>query len=93
MKKKCLFAAKSQYLVWFLFKCTITGGKTIHPPIEGLSPPIDIEPTTFQNFVSKVAGVQVHVTAPSLWSNYARISENRYENLDKKMEMGLVLII
>ena len=38
--------------------CWITGGYTIHPPIEGLLPPTGIEPTPFQNSASKVAGLQ-----------------------------------
>ena len=53
-----------QYLVRLLFKCWITGGHTIHPPIEGLLPPTGIEPTPFRNSASKVAGLQVPATTP-----------------------------
>ena len=42
--------------------CWITGGHTIHPPIEGLLPPTGTEPTPFRNSASKVAGLQVHAT-------------------------------
>ena len=42
----------------------ITGGDTIHPPIEGLLPPTGIEPTPFRNSASEVAGLQVHATTP-----------------------------
>ena len=37
----------------------ITGGHTIHPPIEGLLPPTGIEPALIRNSASKVAGIQV----------------------------------
>ena len=44
------------------FQRWIKDGHTIHPPIEGLLPPICIEPTLFQNSAFKVAGLQAHVT-------------------------------
>ena len=61
----CQVSVRSQYLVRLLSQCWITGGHTIHPPIEGLLPPIGIEPTLFRNSASKVAGLQVHATTPS----------------------------
>ena len=42
----------------------ITGGHTIHTPIEGLLPPTGTEPTPFRNSASRVAGLQVHATTP-----------------------------
>ena len=62
----CQVSVRSQYLVRFLSQCWITGGHTIHPPIEGLLPPTGIEPTPFRNSASKVAGLQVHATTPGL---------------------------
>ena len=56
-----------QYLVRLLFKCWITGGHTIHPPIEGLLPPIGIEPTPFQNSASDVDELQVHTVTLSIY--------------------------
>ena len=56
---------RSQYLVRILSQCQITGGHTIHPPIERLLPLTGIEPT-FQNSVSKVAGLQMHATTPGV---------------------------
>ena len=44
---QCQVSVRSQYLVRLLFQCWITGGHTIHPPIEGLLPPTGIEPTPF----------------------------------------------
>ena len=58
----CQVSVRSQYLVRLLFQCWITGGHIIHPPIDGLLPPTDIEPTPFRNSASKVAGLQVHAT-------------------------------
>ena len=46
----------------------MTGGHTMHPPIEGLLPPTGIELTPFQDSASKVAGLQVHTTTPGLGS-------------------------
>ena len=60
----CQVPVRSQYSVRLLSQCWITGGHTIHPPIEGLLPPRDIEPTPFQNSTFKVAGLQVHDTTP-----------------------------
>ena len=60
------FNVRSQYLVRLLSWCWITGGHTIHPPIEGLLPPTGIEPTPFRNSASKVAGLQVHATTPGI---------------------------
>ena len=34
----CQVPVRSQYLVRLLSQCWITGGRTIHPPIEGLTP-------------------------------------------------------
>ena len=62
----CQVSGRSQYLVRLLSQCWITGGHTIHPPIERLLPPTGIEPTPFQNSASKVAGLQVHTTTPDL---------------------------
>ena len=42
--------------------CWITGGHTIHPPIERLLPQTGTEATLFQSFVSIVPGLQVHAT-------------------------------
>ena len=58
----CQVSVRSQCLVRLLSQCWITGGHTIHPPIEGLLPPTGIEPTPFRNSASKVAGLQVHAT-------------------------------
>ena len=58
----CLVSARSQYLVRLLSLCWTTGGHIIHPPIKGLLPLTGIEPTSFQNSASKVAGIQVHAT-------------------------------
>ena len=58
-------SVRSQYFVRLLSQCWITGGPTIHPPIEGLLPPTGIEPTQFRNLALKVAGLQVHATTPS----------------------------
>ena len=38
--------------------------------MEGLLPPTGIDPTPFQNSVSKVAGLQVHATTPGLLSKW-----------------------
>ena len=46
--------------------CWITGGRTIHLPIEGLLPPTGIEPTPFRNSASTVTGLQVHATTPGI---------------------------
>ena len=54
----------SQYLVRLVSLCWITGGHTVHPPIEGLLPPTGTEPIRFRNSASKVAGLQVRVTTP-----------------------------
>ena len=59
----CQVSVRSQYLVRILSQCWITVDHTIHPPIKGLLSPSGIEPTPFQNSVSKVAGLQVHATA------------------------------
>ena len=60
----CQASARSQCLVRLLSQCWITGGHTIHPPIEGLLPPSGTEPTQFRNSPSKVPGLQVHATTP-----------------------------
>ena len=44
----CQVSVRSQYLVRLLSQCWITGGHTIHPPIEGLLPPTGNEPIPFQ---------------------------------------------
>ena len=54
----CQVSVRSQYLVRLLSQCWITGGHTIHPPIEGLLPPTGIEPTLFRSSALKVAGLQ-----------------------------------
>ena len=59
----CQVLLGSQYLVRRFSQCWITGGHTIHSPIEGLVPPTGIEPTSFQNLASKVAGLQTHATS------------------------------
>ena len=56
----CQVSVRSQYLVRLLSQCWITGGHTIHLPIE--RPQAGIEPTPFRNSASKVAGLQVHAT-------------------------------
>ena len=43
---------------------SITGGQTVHPPIDELLTPTDIELTPFRNSASKVTGLQVHATTP-----------------------------
>ena len=53
-------------MVRFLFLCWITGGHTVHPSIEGLLSPNGVEPTLFQHFTSKVAGLRVHATTPCI---------------------------
>ena len=40
----CQVSVRSQYLVRFLSQCWITGGHTIHPPIEGLLPQLVLNP-------------------------------------------------
>ena len=49
--------------------CWITSGHTMHPPIEEILTPPSIEPTSFRNCASKVAGQQVLTTIPR-FSNY-----------------------
>ena len=75
----CQVLVRSQYLVRPLSQRWITGGQTINPPIEGLLPPTGIEHTPFQNLVSKVDGLEVHATIPSLISQlkklFYRVSE------------------
>ena len=61
---QCQVSVRSQYLVRLLSQCWITGGHTIHPPMEGLLSPTGIEPTPFRNLACKVAGLQVHATTP-----------------------------
>ena len=51
---------KSQFSVRFLSLFWITGGPTIHRPIEGLLPPTDTKLTHIWHSVFKVAGLQVH---------------------------------
>lgn len=41
---------------------------TMQPPIEGLLTLTGTEPTTFQNFASKLAGLLVHVATPGIKS-------------------------
>ena len=60
----CQASVRSQCLVRLLSQCWITGGRTVHPPIEGLLPPTGTEPKPFRNSASKVAGLQVHITTP-----------------------------
>ena len=62
----CEVSDRSQYLFRFVYLCWITGGHTVHPPIEGLLPPTGIEPTPFQNSFLKVAGLRVHATTPGI---------------------------
>ena len=45
--------------------CWITGGHTIHSPIEGLLLATGVEPTLFRKSAPKVAGLQVHATTPT----------------------------
>ena len=61
---QCQVSVRSQYLVRLLSFCWITGGHTIHPPIEGLLSPFGTEATPFQNSASNVVGLQVHAIAP-----------------------------
>ena len=63
----CQVSVRSQYLVRLLSLVLDYGGHTIHPPIEGLLPPTGIEPTSFRNLASKVAGLQVHATTFGLY--------------------------
>lgn len=42
------------------------GGHTIHLSIEGMLITTGIKPTPIQNSTSKVAGLQAHVTKPSI---------------------------
>ena len=64
----CQVSVRSQYLVRLLSQCWITGGHTVHPPIEGLLPPTGIESTTFRKSAFIVAGLQGHATTPgALW--------------------------
>ena len=56
-----LFKVRSQYLVRLISYCWITGGHTIHPPIEGLQPLTGIESTPFRNSVYKVAGLKAQM--------------------------------
>ena len=55
---RCQVPATSQYLVSFVSLCWITGGRTIHLPIEGLLPPTGIKPTLFRNSASEESGFQ-----------------------------------
>ena len=64
----CQVSVRSKYLVRFLSQCWITGGHTIHQPIDRLLPPTGIELIPFQNSASKVAGLQVHATTPGFGS-------------------------
>ena len=61
-----LLGLRFQYLVRLLSLCWITGGHTIHPPIELLLPSTGIDPIPFRHSASKVAGLQVDVTKPGL---------------------------
>ena len=63
----CQVLVSSQYLVRLLSQCWITGGHTIHPPIEGMLLPTGIEPTPFRNSASKVKnlyGVSTYALLP-----------------------------
>ena len=60
----CLVSVRSQHLARLLSQRWITGGHTIHQPIERLLPPKGIESTPFRNSVSKVAGLQLHAITP-----------------------------
>ena len=62
----CYVLVRCQYLVRLLSLYWIADGHTIHPRIEGLLPSTCIEPTPFRNSASKVAGLQVHATAPGI---------------------------
>ena len=71
----------------------------IHPPIEELLPPAGIEPTPFQNLVSKVARLQVHATKPSLTCLVCiilkQIGNSPIENLDQlnNLNIGFVPVL
>ena len=77
----CQVSVRSKYLLRFLYQCWITGGHTIHPPIEGLLPLTSIEPTPFRNSAFKVAGLQVHVNAPVDISLFKKIAGCLTRNL------------
>ena len=62
----CYVTVSPQYLVRFLSLRWITGGHTIHPPVEGMLPQTGIEPAPFQSSTSKVARLQKHATKPGL---------------------------
>ena len=57
---RCKFSARSQYLVRRLSLWWITGGPTVHQPLEWLLSQIGFKPTPFQISV----GIQVHATRP-----------------------------
>ena len=56
----------SQCLVRFISLCWITGGYTVHQPIEGLLRASGVKPTPFQNSAPITAGLQVRRTTSSL---------------------------
>ena len=57
---RCNFLARSQYLVRILSLWWITGGHTVHQPLEWLLLQTGFEPTPFQISVA----LQVHATKP-----------------------------
>ena len=59
-------AVRSWYLDRLLFLCWIVDGHTIHPNIKGLLPPTGVESSPFRISASKVAGLQVHATTPTI---------------------------
>ena len=54
-----------QVSVRYLSLSWITGGRTIHSPIDRLFTPTGIEMQLFRNSVSKIAGSQLNVTKRS----------------------------
>ena len=82
---RCQVSFRSQYLVRLLSQRWVTGGHTIHPPIEGLLPPTGIEPTSFRNSASKVAGLQVHATTPGISLRY-RANTRQWLTVQSKLK-------
>ena len=79
-------SVRFQYLVRLLSQCWITDGHTIHPPIEGLLLPTGIEPTSFRNSASKVAGLQMHGTTPGSFRNQFKMWSAARSNLFAMVE-------
>lgn len=59
---RCWVLVRSQYLVMILSQCCIANCHRTYPPIVGLLPSIYIKRTSFGNYDSKAAKIQVHAT-------------------------------